>query len=105
MDQAWIHCRDAAMAEPGARLVHESPGYMRFEVATRWLRFIDDLEFLADPGSDRIHVRSSSRIGYSDLGANRRRIDRIRVRHGEFMAARDREAAPQPAGPPTRTGR
>ena len=51
MDQAWIHCRSAVTAEPGSRLVHESPGYMRFEITTRWLRFVDDLEFLADPGT------------------------------------------------------
>ncbi len=102
-DQAWIHCRTAALAEPGSTLVRESPGYMRFEVTTRWLRFIDDLEFLADPGSDRIQVRSASRIGFSDLGANRRRVERIRARHGELMAGLAPEAPPRPAAPTSRT--
>lgn len=103
MDQAWIHCRSAVTAEPGSRLVHESPGYMRFEITTRWLRFVDDLEFLADPGSGRIQVRSGSRIGYSDLGTNRRRVERIRVRHQELMAAPGPETPPSPGDPASRT--
>jgi uncharacterized protein (DUF1499 family) len=102
MDEAWLHCRTAALAEPGSTLVRESPGYMQFEVTTRWLRFTDDLEFLSDPGSNQIQVRSSSRVGYSDLGANRRRVERIRARYGELMKASSHEATPKPA-PPSRT--
>lgn len=99
MTSAWIHCRNAAIAESGSLLVRESPGYMRFEVTTRWFRFVDDLEFLADPGTDRIQVRSSSRIGYSDLGANRRRVERIRARYGELMDTSTPESMPKPTDP------
>jgi uncharacterized protein (DUF1499 family) len=61
-------------------LVTESGSYLRFEMTTPWWRFIDDLECLHDPATDVIHVRSASRIGHSDLGANRRRVERIRAR-------------------------
>jgi len=38
------------------------------------------VEFLLDDGSKTIHVRSASRVGYSDLGVNRRRVEAIRSR-------------------------
>jgi len=99
MEQAWAHCRAAAFAEPGTRLVSESPGYMRFEATTRWCRFVDDVEFLADPPLNLIQVRSSSRIGPSDLGTNRRRVERIRSEHQKRM----RLSNPGPAPTPTQT--
>ena len=55
-------------------LVIEKPDYLRVEFHTRL--FTDDGEFLL--GKDRIEVRSASRIGYSDLGKNRQRIEDIR---------------------------
>lgn len=42
------------------------------------LGFVDDGIFLLDSGSSLIHLRSASRIGYWDLGKNRRRIEEIR---------------------------
>jgi uncharacterized protein (DUF1499 family) len=65
---------------PGAVIVAEGEGYLHAEVPTRWLRFVDDVELLLDPAARVIHVRSASRLGYSDLGANRRRVEAIRSR-------------------------
>ena len=48
------------------------------EAKTRLLRFVDDVEFELRTGDGVIAVRSASRVGYSDLGANRRRIEKIR---------------------------
>ena len=42
------------------------------------MRYVDDVEFLEDPSEGVTHVRSASRLGYSDLGANRSRIENIR---------------------------
>ncbi|MCC7373704.1 MAG: DUF1499 domain-containing protein [Verrucomicrobiales bacterium] len=64
----------------GARLVRRDGGYAHYEFRTLICGFIDDVEFLVDGREQRIHVRSASRIGYSDLGANRRRIEEIRGR-------------------------
>lgn len=41
--------------------------------------FVDDVEFRFDQASGLLHVRSASRVGYSDLGANRKRVEQIRV--------------------------
>jgi uncharacterized protein (DUF1499 family) len=40
--------------------------------------FVDDVEFYLDETSQVIHVRSASRLGQSDLGVNRQRIEAIR---------------------------
>jgi len=41
---------------------------------------MDDVEFLLDDGTKTIHIRSASRVGYSDLGVNRKRVEAIRAR-------------------------
>ena len=40
--------------------------------------FVDDIEFYAEP-SGLIHVRSAARLGKSDLGVNRKRVEAIRA--------------------------
>lgn len=55
--------------------------YIRVEFTSALFRFVDDVEFYfpeGQAGEGVIHVRSASRVGYSDLGANRKRIERIR---------------------------
>jgi uncharacterized protein (DUF1499 family) len=47
---------------------------------TRLLKFVDDVEFWFDPANEVIQVRSASRIGRSDLGVNRQRIEALRQR-------------------------
>ena len=62
---------------PRSRLAAAEGNYLRFEVRTRWLGFVDDVEFLAVPEEEEIHFRSASRTGYSDLGVNRSRMQAI----------------------------
>lgn len=54
-------------------------GYLRAVFTTRILRFKDDVEFELDADAGVIHVRSASRVGYGDLGANRKRVEAIRA--------------------------
>jgi uncharacterized protein (DUF1499 family) len=63
-----------------ARTVVREAGYWRAEFTSALLRFVDDVEFLFDDNARRIDVRSASRVGYSDLGVNRRRMEEIRRR-------------------------
>jgi uncharacterized protein (DUF1499 family) len=65
------------------KIVEESGGYMHAEATSRVFRFVDDVEFLMRPDGQLVDVRSASRVGYSDFGVNRRRIERIRQ---ELMA-------------------
>jgi uncharacterized protein (DUF1499 family) len=67
-------------ASPGARIVEARADYLRAEFTTRLMKFTDDAEFWLDPAAGVIHVRSASRLGESDLGVNRARIEDIRTR-------------------------
>ena len=62
------------------RTVEREANYWRVEFTSALLRFVDDVEFLFDDNARRIEVRSASRVGYSDFGVNRRRIEEIRRR-------------------------
>lgn len=67
-------------ASPGASIVAATPHYLHAEYRSAILRFVDDLELLADGRGKVIHVRSASRVGSWDLGANRRRVEALRRR-------------------------
>jgi uncharacterized protein (DUF1499 family) len=62
-----------------ATFVKETESYWHVEFRSRIFRFVDDVEFLFDRDSKVIHVRSASRVGYSDLGVNRARVEKIRM--------------------------
>ncbi len=63
-----------------SRLVTREANYWRAEFKSALLRFVDDVEFLFDDNEKYIDVRSASRVGYSDIGVNRKRIEEIRRR-------------------------
>ena len=77
---AMNRLREVLAGWPGARIIENSPEYISVQFETRWLRFVDDAEFVLDPAAHVIHVRSASRIGRRDFGANRTRIEAIRRR-------------------------
>lgn len=62
---------------PRVTVLREAPDYLYAEFRTRLLRYVDDVEFLK--AGDLLHVRSASRLGRSDLGLNRRRVEEIRT--------------------------
>ena len=61
-----------------ANIVEYKDGYLCAEFTSRLMRFVDDVEFLEYSEAGVVHVRSASRLGYSDLGTNRKRIENIR---------------------------
>ena len=67
-------------ALPGAELKAQSDNYVYVTFKTRWLGFVDDLQLRQRPDSALVDVRSASRLGTSDLGVNRKRIETIRLR-------------------------
>jgi len=62
---------------PRARVVEAGEDYIHAEFTTLLFRFVDDVEFSIDPGARRVDFRSASRIGHSDLGTNRRRMENL----------------------------
>jgi uncharacterized protein (DUF1499 family) len=75
-DAAFARLRSVLGQRPDVTTVEERPGYLRVELRT--LLFTDDGEFLLDRTGGVIQVRSASRLGYSDLGKNRSRMEDIR---------------------------
>ncbi len=55
-----------------ATIITETDDYLHVEY--RALVFIDDVEFYFSKEESLIHVRSASRVGHSDMGANKRRV-------------------------------
>ena len=60
------------------KIVEKTENYIRAEYKTRIFRWVDDVEFYFDKTSQLLHFRSASRTGYSDMGVNRERIEKIR---------------------------
>jgi uncharacterized protein (DUF1499 family) len=73
-----------------ARVVTMEGCYIHVEFTSFLFRFVDDVEFLLDDGAKTIHVRSASRIGQSDLGVNRKRVEAIRSRFNAVRKDGDR---------------
>lgn len=67
-------------ALPGARVVTFEGDYLRVEFTTPLMKYTDDTEFWVDRAAGVIQFRSASRLGRSDLGTNRKRIELIRAR-------------------------
>jgi uncharacterized protein (DUF1499 family) len=81
-DAAFARLKMVLGQRSDTSIIEATPEYLRVELRT--LLFIDDGEFLLDRSNTAIHVRSASRLGYSDLGKNRSRMEEIR---SQFMAS------------------
>ena len=66
---------------PRVKVVEQKADYLYAEFSTALMGYTDDVEFSAD-GKNGVQVRSSSRLGYSDMGMNRKRIEGIRAALG-----------------------
>ena len=64
---------------PGARVVRAEGSYLYAQARTPWLKFTDDMEFVANPSKGAIDLRSASRLGREDFGVNRQRMEALRA--------------------------
>lgn len=74
---ARLHALVATL--PAAKVVTVRPDYLYAEFSSKWLGFVDDVEFYLDEKAGVIEVRSASRLGRGDFGVNRRRVEAIRA--------------------------
>ena len=91
-DAALKLAREALQREGGNGIADDGAHYLRATFVTPVLRFRDDVEIAIQPSDKQIHIRSASRVGYSDLGVNRKRAERLR------SAISERLAQPPPEG-------
>jgi uncharacterized protein (DUF1499 family) len=59
-------------------IIEQTENYLYAEFKSKLMGYVDDVEFYFDTNANVIHVRSASRLGKSDLGVNRQRIEAIR---------------------------
>lgn len=76
-ETAWARARQVVL-RAGGTMQAQGDDYLWAHFTSKALRFVDDLELRMDADNSVIHVRSAARVGYSDLGVNRKRIERIR---------------------------
>ena len=69
----------AIQTEPNSEIVFENARQLEVTFKTALFGFRDDASFALNLPAKQIEFRSSSRVGYSDLGVNRKRMERIRA--------------------------
>ena len=59
---------------------HETETTLHAEATSLVLHFVDDIDAILDVDAGLIHIRSASRMGHSDFGVNRKRIESLRLK-------------------------
>ena len=79
ISSAMTNLKQVVRSMPRTNIVKETNNYLHVEFASKLMGFVDDVEFYIDNDGKMIQVRSASRLGESDLGVNRQRIEEIRT--------------------------
>jgi len=84
-DETWQKTQALVAALPRTKIITAESTYLHAECRSALFRFVDDLELHLRPEERIIAVRSAARLGYSDLGVNRKRVEELRselLKHG-----------------------
>lgn len=63
----------------GGNIRVEGDHYLAATFTSNIFKFVDDLEIRVDQNQKLIHIRSASRVGYSDMGVNRKRVESFKT--------------------------
>ncbi len=88
-----IQLLQQTIAVSGGRITMHKGHYIAATYTTRLFRYVDDVEFRIDPQQQLIHIRSASRQGHSDLGANRKRAQSIKQVFAQLSTQYDAESS------------
>ncbi|MEM1426795.1 MAG: DUF1499 domain-containing protein [Cyanobacteria bacterium P01_H01_bin.130] len=88
-EAAWAALTKIVKGFDNTTVVTEEGDYLYAEFTTSLMGFVDDVEFALNRDEQLIHVRSASRLGQSDLGLNRQRVDSIRAELDRAIAVGD----------------
>ncbi|BAU44761.1 hypothetical protein O77CONTIG1_04606 [Leptolyngbya sp. O-77] len=78
--EAIARLKGIITAMPRTQIITESDHYLYAEFTSALMGFVDDVEFYVDEAAGVVQVRSASRLGQSDLGVNRKRVEEIRAK-------------------------
>jgi len=74
----WLQLKQWVATQQDWTITTDSGDFVQAVVTTPLMRFRDDVQMRFIEDADLIHVRSSSRLGISDMGTNRRRVEMLR---------------------------
>lgn len=77
--QAWAALKKAILKQPRMVITHDTHTTLHAEATSLVFRFVDDINVILDAEAELIHIRSASRVGHSDFGVNRKRIETLRT--------------------------
>lgn len=63
-------------SKAGLKIIRQEANYAHFTYSSSIMGYVDDIEIMKK--ENELLIRSASRVGYSDLGANRERVEKIR---------------------------
>jgi len=66
-----------AIEQSGGVIIKSENNYLAATYTSKIFRYVDDFEIRIDREKQLIHIRSASRVGKSDFGANLKRIKRF----------------------------
>jgi uncharacterized protein (DUF1499 family) len=81
-EEAIAKLKQIISSMQNAQVIEASADYLYAEFTSALMGYVDDVEFYGDRSTNLIQVRSASRLGRSDLGVNRKRVEAIRARFG-----------------------
>ena len=77
--EKWATLKEWISQQKDWQITIEDETFIQAVVSTPLMKFKDDVQLLYLAESDLLHVRSSSRLGLSDLGANANRVEKLRT--------------------------
>ncbi len=83
-EMAIANLKQIIESMPRTNIVKEDEDYLYAEFTSKIMGYVDDVEFYVDQEANAIQVRSASRLGESDLGVNRERVETIREKLNEL---------------------
>lgn len=86
-DTTFAALKELLRGDDATSIQVDRPDYVYAEASTALMGFVDDVEFYLDRDRGVIQVRSASRLGESDLGVNRQRIESLRTQLAPVRSA------------------
>ena len=80
IEKPFNEIKELIEKSPRSEIVELDGDYLHAEVTSKWMKYIDDLEVSFIPESNKLLVRSESRVGESDLGVNQKRVDKLKFK-------------------------
>lgn len=77
-EDAWAALKGVLSRQSRTVIVNETIDTLHAEATSKVFRFVDDINVILDADAGLIHIRSASRVGYSDFGVNRKRVETLR---------------------------